>query len=75
MLPVEQDDHTDLASFQKIKVVVPYITTILVLTNAVESKLVSLTSAVACGRRVAGSSVSGLSKRLKEYEIRHTDLT
>jgi hypothetical protein len=55
VLHIEQDDHTDLASLQTLNVVVPYITTVLVLTNAVEGKLVGLTNAVACGRRVVGS--------------------
>ena len=74
VLHMEQDDHTDLASLQKLNVAVPYITTVLVLTNAVEGKLVGLTNAVACGRRVVGSSVSDLLKRVKEGQIRHTNL-
>ena len=74
-LHIEQDDHTDLASLQKLNVAVPYITTVLVLTNAVEGKLVGLTNAVACGRRIVGSSVSGLLKPVKDRQIRHTNLT
>jgi hypothetical protein len=75
VLHIEQDDHTDLASLQKLNVVVPYITTVLVLTNAVEGKFVGLTNTIACGRRVVGSSVSGLLKRVKERQIRSTNLT
>jgi hypothetical protein len=66
VLRIEQDDYTDLASLQKLNVVVPYITTVLVLTNAAEGKFIGLTNAVACGRCVVGSSVSDLLKRAKE---------
>ena len=75
MSRIKQDDHIDLASISNLNVVVPYIATILVLTNAVEGKLVGQMNAVVCGRLVVGSSVSGLLKLVKVGQIRHTNLT